>query len=75
MTDLVEVLVDGKAVVEVTETPVAVVESVDAGPAGPNGIAGYTFQMQNPTPGDLVMFDGSYWVNEPKHNIFDGGNF
>ena len=47
----------------------------EQGPQGPNSIAGYTFQMTNPTPGDLVIFDGSYWVNEPKQNILDGGNF
>lgn len=47
----------------------------EVGPQGPNSIAGYTFQMNNPTPGDLVIFDGSYWVNEPKQNISDGGNF
>lgn len=45
------------------------------GPPGINTIGNYAFKVQSLTPGDLLMFDGSDWINANQTTISDGGNF
>lgn len=46
-----------------------------AGPAGPNSIGGYGFNISNLQPNDVLMFGGTAWFNNPQTEITDGGNF
>jgi hypothetical protein len=45
------------------------------GPAGPNTIGGYGFNIQNLQSKDVLMFGTGSWENTPQAEITDGGNF
>lgn len=48
------------------------------GPQGPSGeslIAGKLVQVQQLAMSDMLEFNGTVWVNVPKPDITDGGNF
>lgn len=63
--------------VEVTPTPAQTINIYRGmvGPAGPNSIAGYGFEITDLTAYDVLMFGGSSWVNTPQTEVTDGGNF
>lgn len=63
--------------VAVTATPRQniVIDRGKAGPAGPNTIGGYGFNIQNLQNKDVLMFGGAAWENTPQTEITDGGNF
>ena len=63
--------------VAVTATPKQsiVIDRGIAGPAGPNAIGNYGFNIQNLQPKDVLMFGGAAWENTPQTEITDGGNF
>lgn len=45
------------------------------GRSGTSEIAGYGFDIQSLTSGDVLQFGGAAWVNTPQTEITDGGNF
>ncbi len=45
------------------------------GPAGPNTIGGYGFNITSLQPQDVLMFGGAAWINQPQTEIADGGNY
>lgn len=61
----------------ITEVPPAEIVAVaEQGPSGPSSIGGYGITVDTATPGDLLMFGNqNTWVNVPKTQITDGGNF
>lgn len=47
----------------------------EAGPPGEANIAGYSFNIDQLSQGDMLVFNGSAWSNEHKTSLLDGGNF
>lgn len=45
------------------------------GPPGEANIAGYGFNIDQLSEGDMLVFNGSAWGNEHKTSLLDGGNF
>lgn len=45
------------------------------GPAGPNAIGGFTFDLNSLQTGDHLEFSVNKWVNVAKTTLADGGNF
>lgn len=45
------------------------------GPPGEANIAGYGFNIDQLSQGDMLVFNGSAWSNEHKTSLLDGGNF
>lgn len=72
---IVQVIDQQTLVIE--EAPAAEVISVGTqGPAGPVDIGGFGTSFANVSAGDLIMFgQNNAWVNVPKTQITDGGNF
>ncbi len=52
-----------------------VIEVVAVGPAGPNAVGGFGFEIQELQAGDLLRFRGDAWANAAEINLTDGGNF
>lgn len=66
-----------EVVVEIAPTP-RIELTVDrgvSGPAGPNAIGGYGFNISNLQADDVLAFGGTAWINRPQTQITDGGNF
>ena len=69
-------VIDKQTVVIAEEPPPEVVAVGTQGPAGPGEIGGYGIAVDSAMPGDLLMFGNqNTWVNVPKTQITDGGNF
>lgn len=69
-------VIDEQTVVITEEPPPEVLAVAAQGPAGPSDIGGYGITIDTATPGDLLMFGNqNTWVNVPKTQITDGGNF
>lgn len=75
---------DFQIVEVIDETTVAVSEIAPAevisvgtqGPGGPATIGGYAINLHATTAGDVLMFGNeNSWVNTPKTQLTDGGNF
>jgi hypothetical protein len=69
---------DQQTVVVTEEQPAEIITEGFQGPPGPaiTTIGGLTVAAQNAAPGDLLMVGtNNSWVNVPKTEITDGGNF
>lgn len=68
-------------VVVVHEVLRQAVQVTALGPQGPRGLdggaglGGIPAQIQSIQTGDVLMYDGTFWTNENKSKISDGGNF
>lgn len=79
MTDVIYTP-EAPSTIVVTEqaSPSVIVSPGKQGPPGPPGgtlIAGKFVQVQQLQALDMLEFNGTVWVNVPKPDITDGGNF
>lgn len=68
----------GIIVVTEQSPPSVIVSEGRQGPPGPPGeslIAGKFVQVQQLSAQDMLEFNGNVWVNVPKIEVTDGGNF
>ena len=65
-------------VVVIEDAPTEIISEGIQGPPGPPGnglVGGYSVDLVNPQPGDILSFSGQKFVNTPAPSLTDGGNF